>query len=59
MDKSRADGWHRVEEYISEHAHVTFSHGVCPAALAKAQQDLDSEGTPPGEGPGPGREGAT
>lgn len=51
--------WHRVEEYISEHAHVTFSHGICPACLAKAQQDPDSEGTPPGEGPGPRREGAT
>jgi CheY-like chemotaxis protein len=23
--------WHRVENYISEHAEVSFSHGICPA----------------------------
>jgi len=25
-----ADYWHRVEAYLSAHADVTFSHGICP-----------------------------
>jgi phosphoserine phosphatase RsbU/P len=26
--------WLRVEEYISQHSGVTFSHGICPTCLA-------------------------
>lgn len=25
--------WHQVEEYVTEHADVTFSHGICPKCL--------------------------
>jgi DNA-binding response OmpR family regulator len=28
--------WHQVEEYVSEHSDVTFSHGVCPKCLDEA-----------------------
>ncbi|HYA86165.1 MAG TPA: PAS domain-containing protein [Nitrospirota bacterium] len=27
--------WHSVEKYFSEHADVTFSHGICPDCLGK------------------------
>lgn len=27
--------WLQVEEYISQHADVTFSHGICPACLTR------------------------
>lgn len=33
--------WHRVEEYVSEHADVEFSHGICPKCLEAA---LEREG---------------
>jgi phosphoserine phosphatase RsbU/P len=26
--------WTRVEEYITDHSEVTFSHGICPTCLA-------------------------
>jgi response regulator RpfG family c-di-GMP phosphodiesterase len=31
--KIRDEGnyWHRVESYLTEHAEVEFSHGICPA----------------------------
>jgi len=32
--------WHRVEEYVSEHADVKFSHGICPKCLPKATEDM-------------------
>jgi DNA-binding response OmpR family regulator len=28
--------WHQVEEYVTEHANVEFSHGICPDCLAAA-----------------------
>ncbi|HET7218466.1 MAG TPA: response regulator transcription factor [Vicinamibacterales bacterium] len=28
-----SDYWHRVEEYVTEHADVKFSHGICPKCL--------------------------
>ena len=31
-----SDYWHRVEEYVSEHADVQFSHGICPECLEHA-----------------------
>jgi sigma-B regulation protein RsbU (phosphoserine phosphatase) len=33
-----SDYWHRVEEYVSEHADVQFSHGICPACLEGAMK---------------------
>jgi phosphoserine phosphatase RsbU/P len=31
--------WHQVEEYVTEHADVAFSHGICPNCLHKALED--------------------
>jgi CheY-like chemotaxis protein len=28
--RSEENYWQRVESYLSEHAHVVFSHGICP-----------------------------
>jgi ligand-binding sensor domain-containing protein len=35
--KVRDDGgyWSRIEEYVSEHTHAEFSHGICPECRAK------------------------
>jgi DNA-binding response OmpR family regulator len=32
--------WHRVEEYVSEHAEVTFSHGICPKCLPRVMEQI-------------------
>ena len=34
-----SDYWHRVEEYVTEHAEVTFSHGICPNCLDAALKE--------------------
>lgn len=41
--KIRDDGnyWHRVESYISGHANVRFSHGICPDCSNKLKADLN------------------
>jgi len=41
--KIRDDGnyWHRVESYISGHANVRFSHGICPDCNEKLKADLN------------------
>jgi phosphoserine phosphatase RsbU/P len=33
-----SDYWHRVEAYVSEHADVQFSHGICPDCLEGAMK---------------------
>ena len=33
-----SDYWHRVEAYVSEHADVQFSHGICPNCLEHAMK---------------------
>ena len=33
-----SDYWHRVEEYVSEHTDVQFSHGICPDCLEGAME---------------------
>ena len=40
--KIRDDGnyWHRVENYITGHANVRFSHGICPDCNDKLKVDL-------------------
>jgi sigma-B regulation protein RsbU (phosphoserine phosphatase) len=35
--------WHRVEEYVSEHADVRFSHGICPKCLPRVTQEMAEE----------------
>ncbi len=32
--------WHRVENYITGHADVRFSHGICPDCTDKIKADL-------------------
>ena len=36
--------WHAVESYVTDHADVAFSHGICPTCLASA---LEREGLSP------------
>jgi DNA-binding response OmpR family regulator len=36
-----ADDWHRVEAYLSQHADVQFSHGICPACMAMAMEQAE------------------
>ena len=39
------DYWHRVETYISDHADVRFSHGICPDCFVKhVEADLKDYG---------------
>jgi DNA-binding response OmpR family regulator len=35
--------WHRVEEYVSEHADVQFSHGICPKCLPRVTEEMTRE----------------
>ena len=35
--------WHKVEEYMSDHADVQFSHGICPKCMPAATAELDAE----------------
>jgi phosphoserine phosphatase RsbU/P len=35
--------WHRVEEYVGEHADVTFSHGICPKCLPGVMAEMSDE----------------
>jgi phosphoserine phosphatase RsbU/P len=37
-----SDYWHRVEEYVTEHADVQFSHGICPKCLDVALRDASA-----------------
>jgi DNA-binding response OmpR family regulator len=41
--KIRDDGnyWHRVESYITGHANVRFSHGICPECSEKLKAELN------------------
>jgi len=34
-----SDYWHRVEEYMTEHSEVKFSHGICPKCLETAYKE--------------------
>lgn len=35
--------WHHVEEYISKHSEVKFSHGVCPDCMKKLYPEVHME----------------
>jgi len=32
--------WEKVEDYIQQHAHVSFTHGICPECLEKEDPEL-------------------
>ncbi len=34
--------WTQVEDYISNHADVEFSHGICPECFSQVMKKLDS-----------------
>jgi PAS domain S-box-containing protein len=36
--------WHRLEEYVTERAEVSFTHGMCPACVAKYYPGLENSG---------------
>lgn len=35
--------WHAVEEFVTDHADVQFSHGICPKCLEHALHEVDEE----------------
>lgn len=35
--------WHKVETYISTHADIKFSHGICPDCFARVSVELNSD----------------
>jgi sigma-B regulation protein RsbU (phosphoserine phosphatase) len=37
------DYWEQVEQYVSEHSDLQFSHGVCPACYEKVAADMLGE----------------
>jgi PAS domain S-box-containing protein len=37
--------WHTVEVYISQHAALDFSHGLCPACEIRLRQSVEDPGT--------------
>ena len=46
--------WQGLEQYLSEHAEVQFSHGLCPDCLAKYNPPEDSHRGPAERGPAGG-----
>lgn len=35
--------WHSVEDYISSHSDIGFTHGICPECLKKEKEELSKE----------------
>lgn len=35
--------WHQVEEYIGNHAYISFTHSLCPTCIKKLYPDLEKE----------------
>ena len=35
------DYWEQVEQYISDHTDVQFSHGICPSCYKKVSEDMN------------------
>lgn len=35
--------WHSVEDYISSHSEIDFTHGICPECLKKEKEELSKE----------------
>ncbi len=44
--RSDTDYWEQVEQYISQHTELQFSHGVCPSCYERVAAEFD----PPEEG---------
>jgi len=38
--RSEEQNWEQMERYISDHSHVHFSHGVCPACFEKVRREF-------------------
>ena len=38
--KDDRESWQRIEDYLSNHSDVAFSHGMCPECVAKYHPDL-------------------
>jgi len=38
--------WQRVEDYISDHADVQFSHGICPDCYERVIRDYEEQKQP-------------
>ena len=43
--------WQAVEDYLSEHAAVRFTHGICPDCLRSVQDAIAGGEAPPEETP--------
>lgn len=45
--KVRNDGnyWEQVEQYVSEHSDLQFSHGICPHCYDRVAAEMQVEGT--------------
>jgi DNA-binding response OmpR family regulator len=39
--RSDGDYWQQVEQYVSDHSDLQFSHGVCPACYDKVAADME------------------
>ena len=39
--RSDQNSWQQIEGYVSEHADVEFSHGICPPCLEKVRADWE------------------
>jgi AmiR/NasT family two-component response regulator len=35
--------WHMVEDYLSSHSEITFSHGLCPDCMTRLYPDLKDD----------------
>ena len=35
--------WSRLERYLTRHSDASFSHGLCPPCLRRAEEELDRE----------------
>jgi sigma-B regulation protein RsbU (phosphoserine phosphatase) len=45
----RTDGdyWEQVEQYVSEHSELQFSHGICPTCYDKVAADMEGDAAEP------------
>jgi len=49
--------WQQVEDYVSAHWQVEFSHGLCPECMARLYPDAGMQDTEETGGPSPEEEG--
>jgi len=38
--RTEEQSWEQMEQYISDHSHAQFSHGICPSCFDKAKEDF-------------------